>query len=476
MRRLLGAAVAALVIAGAVVSVAEAEDPGQGSGATAAGAVPFHYRPCPEDVTMKSLRCARMRMPLERSDPSMGTIPIAFAVRPPSDRSKPAKGTIFAQEGGPGYGSIASAPYYAAMLGKGLLERYRLVTVDMRGTGHSQAIDCKGLQKANVSDSVGVERCAKQLGPDFAAYRTSAGVDDLDAVRAALGIDKITLYGDSYGTFFSQSYAYRHGDHLNAVIIDSAYPVRSESPWYPSLTRKGVKSLQIVCRRTAGCQPGARKRLDRVVVDLRRTDRGAGPLLDALGSAGYTPAPPSYRAINEAVSDYLEGRSQPLKRATKPHGGTYGSPRAYSRGQELAVSCNDYPMLWNKASSFHDRHEQLMAAVRDHDPDAFLPFTPHEVALESFSSYRECRHWPRPTPLYEPPAPPGAEAPDVPTLVLSGELDNVTSAYEAQKVADAFPDARRVVIRNAGHVPSLYGGRFPGAEGRVREFVRRFSG
>ena len=76
---------------------------------------------------------------------------------------------------------------------------------------------------------------------------------------------------------------------------------------------------------------------------------------------------------------------------------------------------------------------------------------------------------------YEPPAPPGAPAPDVPTLVISGELDNVTSPYEANKVVNAFPDARRRIVRNAGHVPSLYGGRFP-AEGRVRKFVRRFSG
>jgi pimeloyl-ACP methyl ester carboxylesterase len=147
----------------------------------------------------------------------------------------------------------------------------------------------------------------------------------------------------------------------------------------------------------------------------------------------------------------------------------------YSRGQELAVSCNDYPMLWDKHSSFHDRHEQLQRAVREHSSAPFARFTAREVALESFSSYRECRRWPHPTDLYEPPAPRGAEAPAVPTLVIAGELDNVTSPYEASKVVEAFPDARRRVVRNAGHVPSLYGGRFP-AEGRVRKFVRRFSG
>ena len=139
------------------------------------------------------------------------------------------------------------------------------------------------------------------------------------------------------------------------------------------------------------------------------------------------------------------------------------------------MSCNDYPMLWHKQQLLPRAPRADQRAVRRHSSKPFAPFTAREVALESFSSYRECRRWPQPTALYEPPAPRGAPAPDVPTLVISGELDNVTSPYEAAKVVKAFPDARRRVVRNAGHVPSLYGGRFP-AEGRVRKFVRRFSG
>jgi pimeloyl-ACP methyl ester carboxylesterase len=57
----------------------------------------------------------------------------------------------------------------------------------------------------------------------------------------------------------------------------------------------------------------------------------------------------------------------------------------------------------------------------------------------------------------------------MPTLVISGELDNVTSVREAAMVADDFPDSRLRVVRNGGHVPSLYGGRYP-----ARDWVRRF--
>ena len=56
-----------------------------------------------------------------------------------------------------------------------------------------------------------------------------------------------------------------------------------------------------------------------------------------------------------------------------------------------------------------------------------------------------------------------------PRLVISGELDDVTSPVEAASVADHFADARLRIARNGGHVPSLYGGRY-----KARDWVRRF--
>ena len=67
---------------------------------------------------------------------------------------------------------------------------------------------------------------------------------------------------------------------------------------------------------------------------------------------------------------------------------------------------------------------------------------------------------------------PARPRPDAPTLVISGELDDVTSPTEGAMVADAFPDAQQRVVRNAGHIPSLYGGRYP-ARDWVRRFIRR---
>ena len=436
----------------------------------AAGAAP-KLAACPKHVRPQRLKCARLRVPLERADPGRGSIPITYAVRRRDEVGRPAGGTIFAVEGGPGYGSISSARYYIHLFGP-LLRTRDLVLVDMRGTGHSRAIDCPKLQEGRGSDAAGVAQCARRLGDNFAAYRTAAAADDLDDVRRALGVERIDLYGDSYGTFLSQSYAFRHGDSVRALVLDSAYPVRGEDPLYPSLWQTGIAALSTVCERANRCRGDAGRRLRRVVAELRETRRGVGPLLDAIASSGYEPPTRYYLQIDDAISAYLRGDRRPYRRLTDPGSGGYGNYRYYSRGDELTVSCNDYPMLWSKRAGEQVRRRQLRAAVRSYPEREFAPFTPAEVALDSLAGYRECLEWPKPTNLYQPPAPPKAPSPRMPTLVISGELDDVTSPPEGAAVAADFANSQQRIVRNGGHVPSLYGGRYP-ARDWVRDFFAR---
>jgi pimeloyl-ACP methyl ester carboxylesterase len=464
-RARIGVAVVIAAITGVTSSAVGSSGSAEPSAPAKAGA---KLGPCPKHARPQRLRCGTIKVPYERADPSLGTTRVRFAVRRRGDTDAPAKRPIFAVEGGPGYGSISSARYYIHMFGP-VLRRHDLVLVDMRGTGHSRAINCPKLQKGYGTDRDGVAQCARILGDHYESYRTSAAAADIDDVRRTLGLGRIDLYGDSYGTFLAQSYAFRHRDSLAALVLDSAYPVRGESPWYPSLWQNGIRALQIACNRAAACSGNAYRRLGRMVAQLRRTPRGVGPLLDAIASGGYEPPLRNFLKIDEAVSSYLHGKPRPYKRLTEADSGPYGIYRAYSRGDELAVSCNDYPMLWDTRAGQAERRRQLHAAVRKYPQGAFKPFAPREVALESVAGYTECRAWPKPSPLYEPPAPAGAPAPRMPTLVISGELDNVTSPVEAASVADHFADARLRIARNGGHVPSLYGGRY-----KARDWVRRF--
>jgi pimeloyl-ACP methyl ester carboxylesterase len=403
------------------------------------------------------LRCGAIKVPFERADPSLGLTKVAFSVRPREQRDRPSLGAIFAVEGGPGYSSSWDNRTYTKLFGS-LLRRRELVMVDMRGTGNSDPLDCPDLQRGRAPDWIAMSQC-----------------DDINDVRRALGLGKITLYGDSYGTYLSQSYAFRHPDTLDALVLDSAYPVRGESAWYPSIIQTGVRAMSIACRRASRCQGDARKRLDELVHWLRVRNRGVGPLVDALSSAAYSP-PDSYLRIDRTGTELRHGNPLPWKGLIADAKLGHGHVHHYSAMDEEVVSCNDYPLLWDKDASEKQRRVQLYRTVRGYRNPALKPFSPTDVGLSSDTLYQYCLTAPRPSPLYEPPASPGDEPTKAPVLVISGELDNVTTPYEGKKVADEFPDARQYIARGAGHVSDLYAPVSSPPAIRLRRFLHRALG
>jgi pimeloyl-ACP methyl ester carboxylesterase len=428
---------------------------------------------CKEGPGPRSLRCGAISVPFERQDESVGNTRVGFTVLPRVQRRRPSLGAIVAVEGGPGYASSWTVRSYVRLFGS-LLQRRELVMVDMRGTGRSRPLDCRDLQSGRAPDWIGLPVCAERLGARFSSYRTSAAADDIDDVRRALGLGRITLYGDSYGTFLAQSYAFRHPETLDALVLDSAYPTRGESAWYPSLIETGVRGISISCRRSPECSGNAKERLRRLVHFLRSRHKGVGPLIDTLSTAAYN-VPNSYLRIDNAGRKLVRGDSHPWKVLIADAKLGYGHLHHFSVTAEDIFSCNDYPLLWEKDASEAERRRQLEEEVSSYRNDALKPFSPREVALSSDTLYQYCLTVPRPSELYEPPISPGDRPTRAPVLVVSGELDNVTTPAEGRMVAEEFPDARHYVARGAGHVADLYDGGIPPAV-ETRRFLRNVLG
>jgi pimeloyl-ACP methyl ester carboxylesterase len=441
-------------------------------GLTATASASIKLRSCDLGAA-RPLRCGHITVPLRRADPTLGTTRIGFAVRPRSDRGQPSLGTIFVIDGGPGYASTA-APYVrsvAAMLAP-LLRRRDLVFFDERGTGTSGVIDCPSLQRETVQEYIAVGQCANQLGPSYAAYTTAEAAADMDAVRAALGASKLTLYGDSYGTLLGQAYAVRYAPHLRALVLDSAYP--ADDPFYRTLYPAGIRALGIACRRSPACTGDAPARFRRVVRRFHAAHRSTESLLRVLLEAG-TLAPRSYLSLDEGGRRYLHGDPRRLDRllASGPLG--HGNPREFSYGLETAVTCNDYPLLWSSAAPIGERIRQLSAATQALPAGHFAPFSRSEYLLSKAAHLTNCLTWPAPPAAgLEPPVPADWQAPSsFPTLILAGELDDVTSVAEARQVKARFSRSRLDVVPNRGHASSIY---FPfrsPAVGVIRAFVRR---
>ena len=423
----------------------------------------------------------------------MGKIKIGFELHPRRDRSRPLLGTIVAVEGGPGYSSTDSRSWFIDLF-KPLLNRYQLLIVDNRGTGRSGAILCQPLQsyKGNYVDAVG--KCGRQLGDTADLYGSGNAADDLAAVLDALDIDRVHLYGDSYGTFFSQTFAVRHPDRLHSVVLDAAYFVAGTDPFYIDTNRAISDAFEFSCERSPACaaRPGnTMARVERLTERLRdepivgraqnadgrvrRVRVGVGGLIYLVTGAATSPT--LYRELDAAVRAALRPRPyyKPLLRLAREtyYVGGAGPVRSYSEGLYLAVSCNDYPQPFDMTSPIKQRPEQYQNTLDDlraTQPDAFAPFTIREWVKSPVEYFSSCLKWPRPSRV-DPPVPPGADFPDTPVLVLAGDLDSLTSPEGARQTADAFPNSTYVEVANMVHVAALSD--FNRCASRiVRRFVR----
>jgi pimeloyl-ACP methyl ester carboxylesterase len=453
-------------------------------------------RPC---HVLPHARCGTLERPWEPGNPAAGTVTVGFAFLPARDRSRPVLGTVVPHEGGPGYSTTGTAGSYAAMYGR-LLERRNLLLVDQRGTGLSEPVDCPALQDLKGDYATAAAACGAALGDRADDYTTALAADDVAAVVDALGLGRVDVYGDSYGTFFTEVYAGRHPGQVRSIVLDSAYPAYGEDGWYATQGPAVRSAFTAVCRRSPACRGAGRPFLATLdkVLDVVRAKPWRGTAYDADGrrmkvtvdgaglaavAYGATFTPAFYRELTAALRSGLSGDHRPLLRlvAEATGGGTDAGPvKAYSEGLDAAVACHDYPQLYDMTAPPAVRQQQYAAALDARtatDPDIYGPFTVHEYAASDWQMLDWCTQWPT-APASNPagpPIPPSGGYPDVPVLVLSGELDTITTPAEGAIVASQFPDARQVLVANSFHV-TAYGDTDRCAVRLVRAFVAAPSG
>jgi pimeloyl-ACP methyl ester carboxylesterase len=185
---------------------------------------------------------------------------VAFALVPRREATKPSAGTLAFNPGSPGEPTIDHAADTAKMLAP-LLDHRDLLLVDPRGTGRSSALHCRRDDHPRVADVFAgpartleiIGECGRELGPLTAYYGTAAVADDFDAVRAALGVERLDLWGNSYGTYLMPVYAARHPEHVRSIVLSGAYPIDFD-PWGRDRAAATRRAVRLVCARTHGCR------------------------------------------------------------------------------------------------------------------------------------------------------------------------------------------------------------------------------
>ena len=414
-------------------------------------------------------------LPLDREKPAGEKIRVYFEHYPHSERAKAALSTVLSIEGGPGYPTAADRDARAEVW-RPVSDRSDLLLVDLRGTGESGALGCKAFASSTANYAERGGRCATQIGPDRDLYSTSQAVQDLEGVLSAVGAGKVDLYGDSYGSYAAQAFALRFPERLRSITLDGTYPLPGTDPAAADLVEAGRRGLELTCERSPGCPEAART--DPVGLVTRYVDAvrsapftGFAPdgdgtrtrlklnedaLVQIFSSGYYYPA--LWRELPAAVLAAESGDTAPILRlgaetVTVDAGGE--DPPSFSESLYLAVTCHDYPQLWDPDTAIKDRPKEVESRLADYPDGAFTPFTGKAWTGTDYEGWLACLRWPSPV-RDDPSDPPGADYPDVPTLVLNGDLDTITTSAQAAVVADRFPESTFVEVQNSIHVTALY--------------------
>ncbi|MDG4821385.1 alpha/beta hydrolase [Asanoa sp. WMMD1127] len=419
-------------------------------------------RPCP---AVTDFTCSDLIVPLDRSRRVRGDLTLNVAV---AGNTTAPRGTLLFLTGGPGQPGVSFVPTIRQRLAP-LLDDYRLVMIDQRGTGPN-GIDCPKLQAEVGSSDItapspgAVQECADLLGSTRNFYTTADTVADLEDLRTALRAPRWTLDGVSYGSFVAIHYGLTYPHRVDRLVLDSVVPQRGVPALYRESLARSAYVLRTACaEQNCGFDPAA----DLATV-VNRYSNGVG-VFNLLVIASIVD--PKLTAANFfPVLQFLHlaahGETGPLDQAVEAllrDGSPY---EAFSSGLHAATFCADVDELpWGSPRAPLAGRERATAHVIAKLPArSTWPF-PTEVAGEQ-GIIQTCESWPSSRPNPTPPL----RRLTMPVLLLAGDRDLSTPLAWAQEQARQTPQGELVVVPGMGH--SIQG-RNPIGDAAVQDFLLR---
>ncbi|WP_028058552.1 alpha/beta fold hydrolase [Candidatus Solirubrobacter pratensis] len=412
------------------------------------------WKACPD---FDGVRCSSVSVPLDRTGADPGQIALRVArVGKTSGR------TLMYLSGGPG-GAGVSEMLGVIPIVEPLARRYRVIGFDQRGTGRSGLLRCPALEHdPHLRSTTAAARCAASLGAARRHYTTPDSVQDMEAIRQALGVEKLTLFGISYGTELALEYARTFPAHVDRLILDSVVDPDDADPFGTAGFRAMAPTLAALCpSKCRGISSDPAGDLAKLVAKVRaRPMRGRaydsrgrphtiriGPtaLLDLMFQADYDPA--LRAALPATVTSALAGDGAPLARLLRESArlDDLGPPSEFSSAR-YATICEETPLPWDPGTPVEQRAAVTQQRIAVAGPDAFRPFDPQSVVEDEIDL---CLRWPD---VPRPPSPaPKPPYPAVPTLILQGGEDLRTPPEVSARVAAEIPGAKRVVVPGVGH-------------------------
>ncbi len=398
-------------------------------------------------------RCLSVRVFENREAPGR-SIPLRVVVLR-ATRPDPAPDPVVLLAGGPGQ---AATDFLAdpSLLSGPLRERRDLVFADQRGTGGSNSLACRFYGPPTSPhtyftqflplDKVRECRAALDGRADLTQYTTSSSVEDLEAIRVALGYPQINLIGGSYGTRLAIEYLRHYGPRVRTAVLESPVTPGSHAPErFGELAARALDGVLDECAATPACAkafPDIRREAAEVFARLR-----TGPVRVAVQHP--------VAKVTAEVTLTREHVAESLRYLTYSTRGASLIPlflhRAFAGDFTLFA---DALIRWRAAGTFDGLYLSITCAED-------VPFIARDAAERDDPTYlggyrvREqqaaCAVWPKGTRgsrQFDP-----VES-DVPVLIVSGTLDPVTPPSNGDELARTLRRSLHLRVPSAGHSPS----------------------
>ncbi|MGI1678418.1 MAG: alpha/beta hydrolase [Cellvibrionaceae bacterium] len=385
--------------------------------------------------------------------------------RLPSISSRSESDPLFIFAGGPGQAATEVIPAVLPLIRK-INQKRDIVFIDQRGTGKSNPLDCEpedemdydlSYEESMELQSQMLKECLKSYDADLSFYTTPYAMDDVNDVRKALGYEKINVWGASYGTRAALVYMRRHPETVRTAVLDGVAPIGMNIPQYfLSDADEALARLLNHCVNNDACHKefgdlesitkNLIKRLDenpeKISIRHPSTQKDIEVFLNGEILASYLRLALYSREMSSVVPWMISAMDKKDYRALSVLlASSENSMGGMSVGMQYTILCaEDVSQVSNEDSiqvaSYKDSSESLLQLNLIEPMEDVCQFWPKGKLPENYLSPVES---------------------DLPTLIVSGELDPVTPPYWGDKAAETLSNSQHIVVPGTHHGGSFSG-------------------
>lgn len=315
---------------------------------------------CVREDIQKGVECGTLTVPVDWSKPKSGTVDLrVFRLKASggdggktaqgvkgAKSAKHAKGTIVNFPSGPGQsGDIAFASL------RETLPAYDLVSFDPRGVGESAPLTCPTAKMMKIPSVPPTDTAAfnalrhnqkafwagcttgdRRLDEHLDAYSTAR---DAEALRTALKLDKVNLYGMSYGTLMAERYLGLFGEHVNGAVLEGVMNPAQSRREFVTTAAAGTEAVfdrfRAWCAQDTGCALHGKDVAAVFRTAQRNADAGRIPGGDFMGRPWTSVGVSQY--VDATAGNSFEKAAQGLLALSEGRNPLPESPEGESNGQ-----------------------------------------------------------------------------------------------------------------------------------------------